>query len=139
MAGVRRNGKAYDSADVEIAMLGSIESEVMSCAYSVAREHQVNHSLGAEGTSWSMGKVSREGKLSLYMNSARKLEKLAPNGDITLLAPFTTNVTFTNEFNEIVNDTIVWKFQNMGRDITGEMGLGFEYEMFVLSTSFNNL
>lgn len=138
MPGVRRNGKAYDSADVVITQLGAVESEVLNCTYSTDQEHKVNHSLSAEATSWSMGKITREGKITLYMNAVRKLEKLA-GGNLLKLAPFDTNVTFVNEFNDIINDTITWKFMSQGRDINGEMGLAQEFTMFVLGVEYNNV
>ncbi len=137
MSGVRRNGKAYDSADVVLTMLGTVESEVQNITYTTSQEHQVNHSLAAEGTSWSMGKITREATITLYLNSVRKLEKLA-GGDLLKLAPFDINVSFVNEFNELINDTIVCKFMSQGRTVNGEMGLAQEFQLFVLDIQYNN-
>lgn len=138
MATIRKDGKAYDSGDVIVTLLGAVESEVKEISYSTEQEHQVNHSLANDATNWSMGKRNHSGTITLYMNSAKKLEKLA-GGDITRLAPFDINVTFINPFNEMVNDTLVCKFTNMGRQVTGEMGLEFQYNLLVLDISYNNL
>lgn len=136
---VRKNGKAYDSGDVVVAILGEIESETKSFSYSTDQEHQLNHSLANNATSWSMGKITHEATLELYVNAAKKLEKLANGGDLMTLAPFDINVTFTNEFNDIINDTVTCKFMSQGRQITGEMGLAYSYKMFVLGVQYNNV
>lgn len=137
MAGIRKNGKAYDSGDAVINILGQQEDEVVAISYNTRQAHQANKSLANEPTSWSMGEVARDCRVTLYMNAVRKLEKLA-GGDLLRLAPFDINVTFVNEFNEIVNDTISCKFMDQGRDVNGEMGLKREYEMFVLDIDYNN-
>lgn len=136
---VRKNGKAYDSGDVVITLLGAIESEVKEISYSTSQEHQLNHSLNNDATSWSMGKVSHESSLTLYLNATRKLEKLAPGGDLMKLAPFDVQVTFVNEFNEIINDTVTMKFMKQGRSVTGDMGLAFQHDMFTLGVQYNNV
>ena len=138
MATIRKDGKAYDSGDVVVTMLGTVESEVKEISYSTNQEHQVNHSLANDATSWSMGKRTHEGSVTLYMNCAKKLEKLA-GGDLTKLAPFDINVTYVNQFNDVVNDTLVCKFTSMGRQVTGDMGLAFQYNLLVLDISYNNL
>jgi len=39
---IYRNGKAYDSGDVHIAMFGSISYEVTEITYNTEQEHQSN-------------------------------------------------------------------------------------------------
>ena len=136
MAGVRKNGKAYDSADVVVTILGTVEDEVKSIMYNTDQEHQLNHSLRKVATSWSMGKETYKCTLELYMNASRKLEQIS-NGDVLSIAPFDTYVTFVNEFNDIVTDKITMKFQSNGRQVNGEMGLAYQYEMFVLGIDYN--
>lgn len=135
MATVRKNGKAYDSGDVVISMLGSIESEVKEISYSTDQEHQRNYSLNNNATSWSRGKVSHSGSITLYMNSVRKLEAIS-DGNILNIAPFDIIVTFTNEFNEIVTDKVTCKFQSTGREVNGDMGLAYQHELFVLGIAY---
>lgn len=137
MATIRKNGKAYDSGDVVVNLLGQQEDEVYLVSYSVSQEHQHNFSLANDATSWSMGKKTPVGKLGLYMNAARKLEAIS-GGDMLRIAPGDMNITFLNEFNEIVNDTVVFKFASQGREVNGEMGLKYEYDIFVLGIKFHN-
>lgn len=136
MSTVRKNGKAYDSGDVVISLLGSIESEVKEISYGTNQEHQLNHSLNNDATSWSRGKVTHTGSISLYMNSVRKLENISA-GNILNLAPFDIIVTYTNDFNEIVTDKVTCKFQSTGREVNGDMGLAFQHELFVLGVEYN--
>lgn len=137
MAGVRKNGKAYDSGDVLVNLFGQQEDEVAEIEYSTEQEHQVNYSLANRGTSWSMGRISDTARIVLHMNAARKIEK-ASGGNLLNVAPFDINITFVNEFNELVNDTVTCKFMNQGRSVTGEMGLKYEYLLFVLGVDYNN-
>lgn len=139
MGTVRKNGKAYDSADVVVTMLGSSDAEIDSISYSTEREHQLNFSLGSRtAKTWSMGKDTPECTIGIYMTTVVQFEKLAKGGSLMDIKPFDIQVTFTNEFNEIINDTVRVKFQNEGRDITGEMGLKRSYKMFCLGVNLNN-
>lgn len=141
MATIRKNGKAYDSIDVKITMFGIQEDEVKEISYSTKQEHQVNHSLSGTGTSWSMGKESNEATITLYMNATRKIEdaaKAAGAKNIIGIAPFDIQVSFLNEFNVEVNDTVTVKFQGTGRNVTGDMGLAYQHELFCLGVDYNN-
>lgn len=134
---VRKNGKAYDSGDVEVSILGAVESEVKEITYTTEQEHQVNHSLANRATSWSMGKITDTASITLYMATVVALERLC-GGDLLSLKPFDINVTFANEYNDIVNDTITCKFKSQGREVTGDMGLTKQFELFVLGIKYQN-
>ena len=137
MAEIIRNGKAYDSVDVKVQMNG-IPIEVTSLSYGNAKEHQLNHTLGADATSWSWGKKTPNAKMGIMMNDITPLEK-ASKGSIMNIKPFTITAEFVNEYNEIVVDKIIAKFQSDGRDVTGDMGLKMEYDLFALSVKLNVL
>lgn len=137
MAIVRKNGKAYDSGDVICTLFGIVEEEIAEISYSTNQEHQVNHSLSNRGTSWSRGKITDQGTITFYLNAISKLEKRS-GGNLLDIAPFDINVTFVNEFNDIINDTVTCKFMSQGREITGQMGLTYQYALFVLDVKYNN-
>jgi hypothetical protein len=129
---ILKNGKAYDGADATFTALGQIWDEVVEFSYSINLEHQHNHTIGSHRpTSWSMGKETYQGSLTLMMNQAVSLEKAA-GGRIVDIKPFDVNVTFADDYNEIVNDTVVMKFASQGRAINTEMGLAQQYDIFVL-------
>ena len=136
MAEIIRDGKAYDSVDVKVQMNG-IPIEVTTLTYGNAQEHQLNHTMGANATSWSWGKKTPNAKMGIMMHDVTPLEVAAKGGSIMNIKPFTLTVEFVNEFNEIIVDKIVAKFQSEGRDVTGDMGLKMEYDLFALQVKLN--
>lgn len=138
MAQIRKDGKAYDSGDVQVIINGIPEDEVVDITYNTTQAHQKNFSLANRATSWSMGQIDDQASITLYMNAVKKLEK-ATNGDLLKAKPFPINVSFVNEFNDLVNDTIMCKFMSQGRTVDGSMGLKQTFDLFVLSIDYNNV
>lgn len=136
MATITRNGKAYDSADVELFING-VPMEVTSATYGNEQEHQLNYGLSNDPSSWSMGKKTPSASIGIMMHDIVPLELAAKGGSILNIQPFNVVVTFTNEYNIIVVDRLLVKFQNEGREVTGEMGLKKEYTMFALKVDLN--
>ncbi|CAA0152865.1 hypothetical protein [Tenacibaculum maritimum] len=135
MASITRNGKAYDSADVKVQING-VPIEVSKVTYSNEGEHQLNYSLGKHPTSWSQGKITPSASMGLAMHDVTPLER-ASGGSILNLKPFVITVEFVNEYNAIIVDKIIAKFQSEGRDVSGDMGLEQEYDLFALSVKLN--
>jgi len=139
MSTIRKDGKTYDSGDVHITMLGAEAMEVDDISYSTKQDHQLNFYLGSNtAKTWSRGKKTPEGSITISLNEASQMELIAPGGDLTDIKPFDINVSYVNEFNIIINDTITAKFASQGREVTGEMGLKFKYDLFVLNIAYNN-
>jgi hypothetical protein len=136
MSTIIRNGKAYDSVDVKVQMNG-FPIEVTSLTYGNAQEHQLNHTLGEDATSWSTGKKTPNAKMGIMMHDIVPLEKAAKGGSILKIKPFVLTVEFVNEYNEIIVDIITAKFQTEGREVTGDMGLKMDYDLFALSVKLN--
>ena len=136
MAKITRNGKAYDSADCEVTING-IPVEVTTATYGNEEENQLNYTLGKKPSSWSTGKITPSATLGFMMHDIVPIELAAKGGSILNIKPFDVIVTFTNEYNVIVTDRLLVKFQNEGRDVTGEMGLKKEYSMFALKVELN--
>ncbi|MFJ1492563.1 hypothetical protein, partial [Capnocytophaga canis] len=116
---INRNGKAYDSADVKVQING-VPLEVKSITYSNEQEHQLNHGLAPNATSWSAGKITPSASMTVMMHNITPLERVS--GGLLKIKPFTITVEFVNEYNEIIVDKIIAKFKNEGRDVTGDMG-----------------
>lgn len=135
MARINRNGKAYDSADVYVQING-VPIEVKTLEYGNEQEHQLNHTLGQRATSWSRGKITPSASMTLMMGDIVPLET-ASGGDLLSIKPFTITVEYANEYNLIIVDKIVAKFQNEGRNVTGEMGLERQYDLFALDVQLN--
>jgi len=132
---ITRNSKSYDSADVKV-LINGVEIEVSSISYGNEQEHQLNYSLSSNPTSWSRGKITPHCTMGIYMHDIAPLEQLAKGGLLNI-PPFDVIVTYTNEYNIIIMDHLVVKFQKEGREVTGEMGLKMEYEMFALQVNLN--
>lgn len=136
---IRRDGKAYDGGDATVFALGQMWEEVVEIDYNTTQEHQKNFTLGSRrATSWSQGKIEDTGSITMMMNQAVLLEN-ACNGDLLNIKPFPINVTFVDGYNQIVNDTILAKFQSQGRTVNTEMGLSKQYELFVLEVTYNRV
>lgn len=136
MATSIRNGKAYDSADVKVQING-VPIEVKTIAYGNEQEHQLNHTLGSDATSWSRGKKTPSANIKLMMADTVALEKAAEGNSLLNLQPFTITVEYVNEYNIIVVDKVIAKFKNEGRDVTGDMGLEKDYELFAIDVQLN--
>lgn len=135
---IRKDGKAYDGCDVVVTALGNQLDGVSAIEYGSSQEHQHNYSLGSRRpTSFSMGKISHTGSITMYMHQIVALEKAA-GGSLLNIKPFDINVTFIDEYNAIVNDTVVAKFASEGREVNTEMGLAKQLELFVLDINPNN-
>ena len=139
MSVISRNGKTYDNASVQIAMLGSIDHEVTKLEYSTKQEHKANHSLGShEATSYSMGKITHSCKLGLRLKSMSEIEKAA-GGSLLRIKPFDIIVVYTDDENEIITDVIKAKFQDQGRSLDGDGDgdIKQEFDMFCLHIDYN--
>lgn len=138
MSVINKNGKTFDSGDVHIAMFGSLSFEVTEITYNTEQEHQANYSAGSNRqTSYSMGKVTETASMTLRLTSGSAIEKAA-GGNLLSIKPFDINVTYVNDDNDIINDTLTVKFQNQGREVGGDMDLKKQYTLFVLNIDYNN-
>jgi hypothetical protein len=136
MSTVIRNNKAYDSADADVVIAG-IPTDIVEISYTTEQEHQLNHTLKEKATSWSKGKITDSCTITLMVQDISPIEK-SLGGDLLKAKPFFINVSLVNEYNDIINDTILAKFQNQGREVTGDMGLNKQYDLFVLDIEYNN-
>ncbi len=137
MAKITRNGKAYDSVDVKCSLNG-IDLEVTSLTYGNEQEHQLNWTIGSsEGTSWSTGKRTPSATMGVMMHDITPIEIASAGKSILDIKPFYLIVSFTNDYNLPVVDRLLVKFQNDGRDVTGEMGLKKDYTLFALKVNLN--
>lgn len=135
MSDIIRNSKAYDSADVKVQING-VPIEVKSITYGNEQDHQLNHTLGSNATSWSVGKKTPSASMTVMMADILPLE-MAAKGDILKIKPFIITVEFTNEYNILVIDKVIAKFKNDGREVTGDMGLEKQFDLFALKVDLN--
>lgn len=138
MSIINVNGKTFDSGDVIIAMLGSIDYECTAISYSTSQKHTLNYSLGTnDPTSFSMGSKEPKASITLRLPSASAIEKAA-GGDLLKIKPFKIIVSYINDDNEPIVDVLLVKFQSQGRDVAGE-DLKYQYDLFALDNKFNKI
>ena len=139
MSIIRRNGKSYSGGDVHITMFGSIDYEMVEITYAKKQAHTANYSLGShDPTSYSMGNNAYEASMTMRLKSVSILEKAA-GGDLLKIKPFNINVTFVDDENRIINDTLLVKFQDMGRSVGSDDDMKQQFTLFCLDINFNNL
>jgi hypothetical protein len=85
-----------------------------------------------------MGKIDDTASITIRLASISAIEKAA-KGSLLKIKPFDINVTFTNEYNDIVNDTLTVKFTDQGRSVDGGMDLKKQYALFVIDIDYNNV
>lgn len=136
MTTIVRNRKTYDSGDAT-AFINGVEILLTKITYNNEQEHQLNYSIGSNyPTSWSNGKISPSCSIGLAMHDSAELERAA-GGSLLKLKPFTITVQFVNEYNDIIVDEIIAKFQTEGREVSGEMSLAMDYDLFTLAMNLN--
>ncbi len=141
MATLKKNGKAYDGADVVITLLGNSPNEVSEISYDEDTDHQNNYSLGSrDPSSWSMGNHNPVGSITMSMREIVSIENGIPgnNKRLPYVRPFDIIVQYRNDYNQLVTDIVTCKFKNQGREAkAGDMGLGKQLDLHVLGIQFN--
>lgn len=137
MSAITKNGKSYGNADVQIAMLGSIDYEITKLSYSVSQEHKANYSLGsASPTSYSLGNKTYEASMTMRLKSLSQIEKAA-GGDLLSIKPFTIVVTYVDDENEIIIDKLLVKFKKTGKSVGDGDAVETDMELFCLDIEFD--
>ena len=137
MSTITKNGKSYASADVQVSMFGSIDYEVTKLSYSVSQSNTANYSLGsASPTSYSLGKKTYTAEMTIAVKSLARIEKAA-GGDLLSIKPFPIVVTYVDDENEIIKDTLLVKFAKQGKDAELDKDVETSIELFCLDIKFN--
>lgn len=137
MSTITKNGKSYASADVQVSMFGSIDYEVTKLSYSVSQSNTANYSLGsASPTSYSMGKKTYTAEMTIAVKSLARIEKAA-GGDLLSIKPFPIVVTYVDDENEIIKDTLLVKFAKQGKSAELDKDVETSIELFCLDIKFN--
>ena len=137
MSTITKNGKSYASADVQVSMFGSIDYEVTKLSYSVSQSNTANYSLGsASPTSYSLGKKTYTAEMTIAVKSLARIEKAA-GGDLLSIKPFPVVVTYVDDENEIIKDTLLVKFAKQGKSAELDKDVETSIELFCLDIKFN--
>ncbi|HOI27105.1 MAG TPA: hypothetical protein PLN63_05355 [Paludibacteraceae bacterium] len=132
------NGKSYDSANVHIAMFGSIYYEITKIDYAVKQSTAPHYSLGSnKPTSYSEGIEEYSASMELRLKSIFEIEKAA-GGSLLAIKPFDVVVTYVDSNNEIVVDKLKVKFTNQGRSVgSKDEDVVYNFDLMCLGIDFN--
>ena len=137
MANITKNGKSYAFADVQISMFGSIDYEITKLSYDVTQANNANYSLGsASPTSYSLGKKEYKAEMTIAAKSLAKIEK-ACGGDLLSIKPFPIVVSYVDDENEMITDTLLVSFSKQGKSAELEKDVETTVELFCLDIKFN--
>lgn len=136
---IRRMGEVYSAGDCVVTLAGMFDIDPSEISYSYKYAHEYQRGLKREPRGWRMGAKEMEAKMKLPLDIMTVVEKAAKlvGGDIAKIKPFPVNITILNDENETVHDYLLVKFTGNGRNITGEDGLEYEFELFVLDMKLN--
>lgn len=101
------NGKSYAWAEVEVSVMGVILTELSAIEYKDERKTVLNYGAGSEPISYGYGPKTCSGGITLKMSAVESMQKVAPQGDITLLPPFSIVVSFVGDANKVVTHKIL--------------------------------
>lgn len=139
MATYTAQGQSFSSADVKVT-IENIPLDVKDLSYESSRDIESHYSQGQRTpTSWSEGKETYTGSITLYTHVGQILENTIGAGKSVLdITPFTITVSYLNQAQRAVTDVIVAKFRSAGRSSSeGEMGLSFQHDLHVISVKYN--
>jgi hypothetical protein len=133
------NQRAVDGADIEIRMLGVDVQGFEEITYEEVQETQLNYGKGRKPHSYSVGRSSYSGSLTLYHDTVAQIEASLPSGTTLLdLPPFPIVVSYVSPSGRIVKDIVTAKFQkNMRGGGTGDLALKYQFELFIVNIQFN--
>jgi hypothetical protein len=113
---------------------GIIVNGIESIEYSDTRDKQKNWGAGSNSVSTSYGKYEAKGKISLHMSEVEALQAIAPENDLTLLAPFDIIVTFPalTGTGYVINKLKGCEFMGNGRTMkVGDMMFVAELDLLI--------
>lgn len=137
MANITKNGKSYAFADVEVSMFGSMDYEITKLTYDVTQTKTANYSLGSSSpTSYSLGKKDYKATMTIAAKSLAKIEK-ACGGDLLSIKPFPIVVSYVDDENEMITDTLLVSFSKQGKSAELDKDVETTIELFCLDIKFN--
>lgn len=134
------NARAVDGADIQIRALGVDLQGFESISYEKTPDHQLNYGQGRDPYSWSQGRNNYSGSITLYAETIAEIERSLPTGQsLTDIPPFQIVVTYVQQpAGVIIKDIVTAKFaKNMRGGNTGDQGLRYELDLFIVDIVFN--
>jgi hypothetical protein len=133
------NRRAVDGADIEVTILGADLQGFESITYEETPATQLNRAKGRKPYSYSIGGPEYSGSITLYHDTVSEIEAaLEPGKSLLDILPFPIVVRYVASSGRIVKDIVTASFKKMMRGGgTSDLGLKYEYELFVVDIQWN--
>lgn len=107
MSQVLINGRSYGWASISVKLLGRTVEGITAISYTTRRNKTNNNGRGGVPVSRGRGSKEYEASMTLEMKEVRAIIAGLPKGkDLTDIAPFEVVVSYQDDANVIVNDTL---------------------------------
>lgn len=129
------NGKSYENADVNLNIMGSIIAGVRAISFSETLDGMKGVTgAGRDFVSYTNGKLTKEGSLTLLYEEVANIEGVAPNGKLYDIPFFPVSVSFTDA--TLITHAYVLTCKFKGTKMTtsdGDEAMPIELPLFVAS------
>ncbi len=110
------NGKVYDWADVVCTIAGVPVTGITGIEYKDDQEVVVKHGAGRLPVGYAKGRITCDGKITLYQEEVEAIQRQSPNGRLQDIAPFDIIVNYMPDNGIVTTDKLRnCMFKNNGR------------------------
>ena len=134
------NGRAHDWASITIQYANVMVAGITAINYGETRDKNDNYGLGSRPVSRGYGQVKATASITILAEEVAALERIALNGDITLLPPTDVIVLFIPIGSTQVKKHVLhnFEFKANSRDAkAGDMGIEVQIDAIVSHINWN--
>ena len=133
------NGKLYDWADIVLAIAGVPVTGVTGIEYKDEQEVEMKYGAGRYPVGLGKGRISCEGKITLYQEEVEAIQRQSPTGRLQDIAPFNIIVSYLPDTGIVSTDKLRnVVFKNNGRSWNeGDTGKTVEIDLAMSHIEWN--
>jgi len=133
------NGKLYDWADIVVTIAGVPVTGVTGIEYKDEQEVEMKYGAGRYPVGFGKGRISCEGKITLYQEEVEAIQRQSPTGRLQDIAPFNIIVSYLPDTGIVSTDKLRnVVFKNNGRTWgEGDTGKTVEIDLAMSHIEWN--
>jgi hypothetical protein len=133
------NGKLYDWADIVLTIAGVPVTGVTGIEYKDEQEVEMKYGAGRYPVGFGKGRISCEGKITLYQEEVEAIQRQSPTGRLQDIAPFNIIVSYLPDTGIVSTDKLRnVVFKNNGRSWgEGDTGKTVEIDLAMSHIEWN--
>lgn len=133
------NGKLYDWADIVLTIAGVPVTGVTGIEYKDQQEVEMKYGAGRYPVGFGKGRISCEGKITLYQEEVEAIQRQSPTGRLQDIAPFNIIVSYLPDTGIVSTDKLRnVVFKNNGRSWgEGDTGKTVEIDLAMSHIEWN--